>query len=325
MENQEFQFRPPNPQAFSRYMLIGIVAVVVISAITSSYYTVNTDEKGVVLRFGKYNRITEPGLHFKIPFGIETVQTPKYTTVFQEEFGFRTVRSGIESRYDGKRYMEESLMLCGDLSVADVEWIVQYRVIDPRDFLFNVRNPQRVIRDVSEAVMRMIVGDSSVDEVLTDRRVEINMLSAEKMQETLNTYRSGLQIVAVRLQDVNPPESVKHAFNEVNAAQQEKERLINTARKQYNEIIPRTRGQAQQLVKQAEAYAIQRVNNAKGDASRFTQIYDEYKDSKDVTRRRMYLESMGAVLPTLKTKYIIDEDIKSLVPFMKMGEQEDGK
>ena len=325
MENQEFHFRPPNPQAFSRYMLIGIVAIAVISAITSSYYTVNTDEMGVVLRFGKFNRIVEPGLHFKIPFGIESAQTPKYTTVFQEEFGFRTTKSGIETRYDGKRYIEESLMLCGDLSVADVEWIVQYRVNSPKDYLFNIRNPQRIIRDVSEATMRLIVGDSSVDEVLTDRRVEINALAAEKMQETLNKYQSGLQVVAVRLQDVNPPESVKHAFNEVNAAQQVKERLINTARKNYNEIIPRTRGQAQQFIKQAEAYAVERVNNAEGDASRFTQIYEEYQNSKDVTRRRMYLEAMSELMPAVKTKYIIDEDIKGLVPFMRMGEQEDAK
>lgn len=325
MENQEFQFRPPSPQAFSRYMLIGIVVILLISVLTSSYYTVDTDEKGVVLRFGKFSRITEPGLHFKIPFGVETVQTPKYTTVFKEEFGFRTLKSGVESRYADKKYLEESLMLCGDLSVAEVEWIVQYRVIDPKKFLFNVRNPQRVIRDVAEAVMRNIVGDSSVDEVLTERRVDINNLAAVKMQEVLEGYDSGIKIEAVRLQDVNPPESVKHAFNEVNAAQQEKERLVNTARKQYNEIIPKTRGQAQQMVKYAQAYAIERVNNSEGDASRFTQIYEEYKNSKEVTRRRMYLEAMGEVLPGLEKKYIIDEDIKGLVPLMRLGEQENAK
>jgi modulator of FtsH protease HflK len=325
MENQQFQFRPPNPQAFSRYMMIGIIVILIISALTSSYYTVDTDEKGVVLRFGEFNRIADPGLHFKIPFGVETVETPKFTTVFKEEFGFRTLEAGVQSRYAEDRYSDESVMLCGDLSVADVEWIVQYRVIDPKDYLFNVRNPKKIIRDVSEAVMRTIVGDSSVDEVLTERRIEINALAAEQTQQILDDYSSGMKIEAVRLQDVNPPESVKHAFNEVNAAQQEKERMINSARRKYNEIIPKARGEAQQLVKQAHAYAIERVNNADGDASRFTQIYQEYKDSKDVTRRRMYLEAMGEVLPGLEKKYIIDEDIKGLVPFMRLGEQENAK
>ncbi len=322
---QEFQFRPPNPQAFTRYMLTGVIVIALISAISSSYYTVNTDEKGIVLQFGKFNRITDPGLHFKIPFGIETVQTPKYTTVFKEEFGFRTLQSGIESRFEDKKYLEESLMLCGDLSVADVQWIVQYRVMDPKDYLFNVRNPQRIIREVSEAVMRNIVGDSSVDEVLTERRIEINDMVAVKIQSVLDEYKSGIKIEAVRLQDVNPPESVKHAFNEVNAAQQEKERLINTARKKYNEIIPMTRGQAQQMIKYADAYAIERVNNAKGDASRFSQIFEEYKNSKDVTRRRMYLEAMGEVLPTVEKKYIIDDQVKGLIPFMRLGEQDNAK
>jgi membrane protease subunit HflK len=173
--------------------------------------------------------------------------------------------------------------------------------------------------------MRNIVGDSSVDEVLTERRVEINSLAAEQMQSILDDYQAGMSIVAVRLQDVNPPESVKHAFNEVNAAQQEKERMINSARKRYNEIIPKARGEAQQMINKAQAYAVERVNNSQGDASRFTQIYGEYKDSKDVTRRRMYLEAMGEALPELEKKYIIDEDIKGLVPFMRLGEQENAK
>ncbi len=325
MENQEFQFRPPNPQAFNRYMLIGVVVILVISVITSSYYTVNTDEKGVVLRFGEFNRVTNPGLHFKLPFGIETAKTPKFTTVFKEEFGFRTTKADVKSSYSQGRFDEESIMLCGDLSVADVEWIVQYKVNDPKDFLFNVRNPKRMVRDVSQAVMRNIVGDSSVDEVLTERRAEINVIAAKKIQENFDNYRSGLEIVAVKLQDVNPPESVKHAFNEVNAAQQEKERMVNTAKKEYNEIIPKTRGQAEQVLNQAEAYSVKRVNEADGDASRFTQIHEEYQNSKEITKKRMYLEAMGRLLPDVKTKYIIDEEIKGLVPFMKLGEQQDAK
>jgi membrane protease subunit HflK len=309
-------------QGSARLMLLGLVAVIIIGLLNGSFYTVNTDEKGVVTRFGKLSRSTDPGLHFKLPFGIEQVQTPKVKKVYKEEFGFRTLQAGIESSFAKNSYNDESIMLCGDLSVADVEWVVQYQISNPAYFLFNIRNHVKLLRDVSEAVMRSEVGDSSVDEVLTERRAIINDIAKSKMQTVLDNYDSGIRIVAVRLQDVNPPQDVKHAFNEVNAAQQDKERLENSARKEYNEIIPRTRGEAQQMVSQANAYAVERVNEAEGDAERFMKVYEAYKTNKAVTRQRMYIEAMNKIYPTLGSVTIIDEEVKSILPHLDLKSQD---
>lgn len=321
MENRDGYYRVVIPpiKNLNRYILGAVIVLVVLTLGFSSYYQVPTDSQGVVQRFGRFNRITDPGLRFKWPL-IETVQKPQVERIFKEEFGFTTLKAGVQSTY-GNRDQDVSLMLCGDLSVAEVEWIVQYKIGDAKQYLFNIRNPGKLIRDVAESVMRQVVGDSSVDEVLTLRRVEINVEAETKMQEVLNKYESGINIVAVKLQDVNPPESVKSAFNEVNASQQDKERLVNQALEEYNKVIPRARGEALQLVKQAEAYAIDRTNKATGDASRFSQIYAEYEQSKDVTRRRMYLESMDKVLPTIEKKYIVDESVKGLLPLMQLGEK----
>ena len=319
MDGEQIYYKTIPPIKLIRYIILVILGVFVLTALTTSFYTVATDEKGVVTRFGKFDRITEPGLHFKMPAPIELVQKPQVERIFKEEFGFKTLQAGVQSRYGGKN-QDESLMLCGDLSVAEVEWIVQYKISEPDKFLFNIRNPRKMIRDVAEAVMRNVVGDSSVDEVLTSRRVEINIQAEEKMQKILKSYSSGIQITAVKLQDVNPPEPVKPAFNEVNAAQQDREKFINSALEDYNKVIPRARGEAKQVVKQAEAYAINRTNTALGDASRFLQIWAEYKNSKDVTRRRLYLESMNRILPRLEKKYIIDDKVKGLLPLMNIGE-----
>ncbi len=310
---------PPQPADLLRYAWIAIVVVIAIVLGFLSYYVVPTDSKGVVQRFGRFNRITEPGLHLKWPL-IETVSKPQVERKFKDEFGYRTLQAGIQSKY-GKKNTEESLMLCGDLSVAEVEWTVQYQIGDPKLFLFNVRNPAKLIRDVAESVMRSVVGDSSVDEVLTSRRIEINIEAEQKMQAILDKYESGISIVAVILQDVNPPDRVKPAFNDVNASQQDRERLVNQALEEYNTIIPRARGEALQKVQQAEAYAVDRINTAQGDASRFNQIYAEYKQSEDVTRRRMYLEGLGKVLPKIEKKYIVDDNVKGLLPLMQIGEE----
>ncbi|AQQ08456.1 Modulator of FtsH protease HflK [Sedimentisphaera cyanobacteriorum] len=310
---------------FSKYILLGIGAALIIGIINGSFYTVNTDERAVVTRFGKFSRTAEPGLHFKLPFGIESVSTPKVTTVFKEEFGFRTLKAGVESQYDRRDYSSESLMLCGDLSVADVQWIVQYRIIDPQKYLFNIRDHRKMLRDVAESVVRREVGDSSVDEVLTERRMEINELVEDGMQKILDDYESGLFVVTVKMQDVNPPDPVKHAFNEVNAAQQEKERLINSAKKEYNEIIPKKRGEAQKMVQQAEAYAVKRVNEAEGDAGRFREIYNNYKNSKEVTRTRMYLEAINEAFPEIGQINIMDKEVESLLPHMNINKKGESK
>ena len=321
MGKEDFFYRSIPPERVVKY-LVWIVPIVLLLALGStSFYMVNTDEEGVVQRFGKYVRTTQPGLHFKLPLGIEKVSTPQVTKVFKEEFGFRTRKAGVQTQYDKQRPQEEYLMLCGDLSVAEVEWIVQFRIKDAYEYLFNVRNPEKMLRDVSESVMRSVVGDSSVDEVLTSRRAEINIEAQTKMQELLDTYTVGLKVVAVKLQDVNAPEKVKPAFNDVNAAQQDKVRSVNRALEEYNKIIPKAGGEALQMVKQAEGYAIDRTNTALGDASRFLQIWTEYSLSKDVTRRRLYIEALGKVLPNLEKKYIIDDNVKGLLPLMNLGEK----
>ncbi|MCK5566079.1 MAG: FtsH protease activity modulator HflK [Planctomycetes bacterium] len=319
MDNEQIYYRTIPPVKLIRYIILVILGVFVLTALTTSFYTVATDEKGVVTRFGKFDRITEPGLHFKLPAPIELVQQPQVERIFKEEFGFKTLQAGVQSKFGAKNF-DESLMLCGDLSVAQVEWIVQYKISEADKFLFNIRNPRKMIRDVSEAVMRNVVGDSSVDEVLTSRRAEINIQVKERMQQILKLYQSGIQITDVILQEVNAPDLVKPAFDDVNAAEQDKDRYINTAREDYNKVIPKARGEAKQVIKQAEAYAIDRTNTALGDANRFLQTWTEYKNSKDVTRRRLYLESMNRILPKLEKKYIIDSDVKGLLPLMNIGE-----
>lgn len=320
MNGNRLYYQPISPEKILKHAAWIIPLIVILLVAGISVYVVNTDAKGVVQRFGKFVRITEPGIHLKLPWPIEKVQKPQVERIFKEEFGFSTLQAGIKSTY-GRKNLDESLMLCGDLSVAEVEWIIQYKIREPDKYLFNVRNPQKVIRDVSESVMRMVVGDSSVDEVLTARRIEINIETEQKMQHILDNYDIGIQVVTVKLQDVNPPEQVKPAFNEVNAAQQDKEKLINQAKEEYNKVIPKAHGQAVQMVKQARGYAIDRTNTAHGDAQRFNQIWAEYDKNKDVTRRRLYLESLEKVLPKLEKKYIIDEKVKGLLPIMNITEK----
>jgi len=214
-------------------------------------------------------------------------------------------------------------MLTGDLNVLVVEWIVQFRVKDPVKFLFNIRDPRGTIRSISEAVMRQVVGDNSVSEVLTTRRVEINIAVQEKLQEILDSYDSGIQIVTVKLQDVNPPDPVKPSFNEVNEAKQEKEKVINQAWEAYNKAIPTARGQAEKTIKKSEGYALNRINQAKGDAAKFIATWDAYKDSKDVTRKRLYLETMNEVIPKAGNKYIFDSDQKGILPLLRLDREGD--
>ncbi|HEG44627.1 MAG TPA: FtsH protease activity modulator HflK, partial [Phycisphaerales bacterium] len=289
MANEPIYYQTIPPRMIAKYATVAVVVMVVLSLLTTTFYQVNTDEKGVVQRFGKFVRVEDAGLCLKIPMGIETVKKIPVTRVFIEEFGFRTLKAGIESKFRTKGYESESLMLCGDLSVADVSWSVKYKIAKPKDYIFNVRNPQKIIRDAAESVMRSAIGDSSVDEVLSERRSEINNEAKENMQRILDSYGTGV-IVEVTLQEVTPPSAVKSAFNEVNIAQQDKERLKKEAEKEYNTVVFKADGQAKQMKQQAQAYAVERVNEASGDANRFTQIWQEYSQSKDVTRRRLYLE-----------------------------------
>ena len=300
-----------------RVILVIVILLAVAMALTSMY-TVEADEVAVVLRFGKYIDTTPPGLRFKLPLGIDQVIGVPVQRVFKEEFGFRTLRAGVRTQYDPRDYSDESLLLTGDLNIADVEWVVQYQISEPRKFLFDIRDVTRSLRDLSEAVMRTVVGDRTVTEVLTVGRIEIAAEVKQRLQELLDLYNTGLLLVNVTLQDVNPPETVKPSFNAVNEAKQEKEKLINEARTDYNESVPKAKGVARQQILEAEGYALKRVNEARGDADRFNAIRQEYQNAKAVTRRRLYLEAMNAVLPKVKEIYVIDSESSAPLPILQL-------
>ncbi|MBL7130126.1 MAG: FtsH protease activity modulator HflK [Candidatus Omnitrophica bacterium] len=298
-----------------------ILVIVILLGLKGAIYSIGPDEVGVVQRFGKYVTTTSPGLHVKLPFGIDKAIPVKVKKIFKEEFGVRTVSAGIKTQYARGDYSDESLMLTGDLNIIDVRWIVQFRVKDPVKLLFKIRNPRDVIRDISEVVMRRLVGDYRVDEVLTTMREEIDHLAQVELQEILDYYDTGIQIVTVKLQDVNPPDEVKPAFNEVNEAKQEKERVINQAWEAYNKTIPRARGEAEKMIREAEGYGLGKINQAKGEADRFLSVLEEYKNAREVTKKRFYLETMTKVLPKAKQKYIIDSKQTSILPLLNIGEK----
>jgi membrane protease subunit HflK len=297
-------------------MLAGVSVLLLLVVALSTWYTVQPEETGVVQRFGAVTRTTGPGLHFKLPWGIERVTLVPTERVLKDEFGFRTAIPADRTRYAPQEFDQESLMLTGDLNVIDVEWIVQYRVDDPVAFLFNVREPRQTIRDVSEAIMRRIVGNRLGSDVLTVARVAVSTEVKEEMQKILDEYDTGVRLVTVELQDVTPPDPVKPAFNEVNEARQDKERMINQAQEAANREIPKARGEAVQTVTEAEGYAIERVNRSRGETDRFRAVLGEYRRAQDVTRRRLYLEALAAVLPQLKALYVVDGEQKALVPWL---------
>jgi len=301
-----------------RLITVGVIILAAIVFLVTGLYTVNPEEVGVIQRFGKYLSTTQPGLHFKIPFGVDKLTKVKVKHVFKEEFGFRTLQAGVRTKYSSQSYNQEAIMLTGDLNIADVEWIVQYRIKDPVKYLFNVRNVEETMHDVSESVVREVVGDRSVDEVIVLNRKEIADKSQVMLQEQLDIYNAGLEIVTINMQNVNPPKAVQPAFNNVNSAKQEKERIINEAWEKYNQVIPEAEGKSKRTVEEAEGYAIDRVNRANGDATRFIQMYNEYRYSKSVTRKRLYLEMMEKILPNVEKKYIIDDKQSSILPLLNL-------
>ena len=283
-----------------------------------SIFQISTEEVGVITRFGRYVRQVEPGLNLKIPFA-EVVYKVPVERQQKLEFGFRTTRAGVNTQYsESSSTKDESLMLTGDLNLAEVEWVVQYRVDNAYNNLFKVRNPESTLRDISEAAMRQIVGDRTVNEVLTVGRTEIGSKLQELIQQICREYSMGIKIEQVVLQDINPPEPVKAAFNAVNEAQQEKETLINQAKSEYNKVIPKARGQAEETVQQAEGYAAERVNNADGEAARFTELYNEFVKAPEVTKRRIYLETMSNVIPKIGNVVITDQKGNNVLPLLQM-------
>jgi len=299
-----------------------VVAVFILILLASSVYQIRPEEIGVILRFGKFVRTTEPGLHVKIPLGIEQLWKVPVQRQLKMEFGFRTVTPGIRTEYRvTPASQREAVMLTGDLNVAVVEWIVQYKVKDAYNYLFKIRDVDSTFRYMNEAVVRKVVGDNSVDEVITVGRARIEAEAREELQNLCNLYEIGIEVNQLKLQDVNPPDPVKPSFNEVNEALQEKERKINEAYAEYNQEIPKAKGEAEQMIRGAEGYAMERVNNAQGDANRFRAIYTEYARAPLVTRKRLYLETIIQILPKISKKIIFDEKQQNILPLLNLGEE----
>lgn len=315
--------RPPAPATGSGKggAMAGMVGLGLLALwfVLSTYYTVQPEERAVVKRFGKVVNIADPGLHFKMPFGIDTVQLIATERVLKQEFGFRTAGSDDgRTVYEPGDHPDESLMLSGDLNIVDVEWVVQYRIADPMKYLYGMREATRSLRDISESVMRRAVGNRLGSEVLTTARVEIANLAREEIQEAMDRYGTGIQVVTVELQDVVPPRAVQPAFNEVNEARQERERMINEATKQANQVIPRAQGEANRTIAEAEGYATERVNGALGETARFRSILAEYRQAPEVTRTRMYLETVDDVLPRIGSIVVVQDGKASPLPLLRL-------
>jgi membrane protease subunit HflK len=303
-----------------RVIVIGLLVILGLVFVASMIFTVEPEEVGVVLRFGKFTRTADPGLNFKLPAPVEQVYKVPIQRQLKQEFGFRTTRASVRTEYSQNTFNNEALMLTGNLNVAVVEWIAQYRVADPLLYLFRVRNVDKTFRDMNEAMMRAVVGDRSVTEVLTTGRQEIEDEVKVRLQELCDQYETGIVVDQIVLQDVNPPDQVKASFNEVNQAEQERERAINEARSEYNRVIPRTRGEALQMIEQAQGYAVDRVNRARGDVVLFEEVLAAYRRAPEVTRRRIYLETMEAIYPKIKTKLILDDTLEGILPLMQLGQ-----
>ncbi|MBP9853652.1 MAG: FtsH protease activity modulator HflK [Candidatus Omnitrophica bacterium] len=309
-----------NLSRLSAWMPLVFIAFVILFFTMTSFYSVEQDEVGVIRRFGKYVRTTEPGLHWKLPFNIEQLDKVKSKRIFKEEFGFRTSNLESKTEYSTTSFDDEALMLTGDLNVLDVSWIVQFKVMDPVQLLFSVKNPVVTVRDLSEAVMRQIIGDYSVSEVLSTRKNEIIDQVRIKLQEALDSYKSGIQITKLELQEVLPPAPVNKSFNEVNQAEQEREKVINQSWEAYNKAVPQARGQAEKTIREAEGYALSRINIAKGDAEKFIETWNAYKDAKDVTRRRMYLETFEDILPKAGKIFVFEPKANNVFPLLNLNE-----
>ena len=310
------------PKINTGLLKIGILGVLVIIVLATAFYQIGPEEMGVILRFGKFVRTTDPGLHLRLPLGIEQLRKVPVQRQLKMEFGFRTTDPGIRTEYrvtpDSSR---EARMLTGDLNVVDAEWIVQYKIKDAYNYLFKIRDVNSTFRYMNEAVIREIIGDNSVDEVITVGRARIAMEAKDKLQTLCDLYEIGIEVNQLIFQNVDPPEPVQPSFNEVNESQQQKERKINEAWSEYNQEIPKAMGEAEQMIRAAEGYAMARVNNAQGDAERFKAVYREYARAPLVTRKRLYLETILAIMPQIEKKVIFDEKQQSILPLLNLNKE----
>ena len=310
-----------NPPDWPRLQVLKWVLPALLAVILefTMYFTVPPDSQGVVLRFGRFSSIEEPGLHFKLPLGIDSVETVPVKRQLKLEFGFGTPGATNARQLSASRRSREleKSMVTGDLNAALVEWVVQYRIDDPRSFLFKVRAPEQTLRDLSEAVMREVIGDRTVDEVITTGRQEIEDRALQRLREMAADYELGIKIDQLQLKNVNPPREVQNSFNEVNKAQQDREQMINVANGEYNKVVPRAKGEAEQEISEAEGYKLKRVNEAQGDAAAFTAVLSEYLKAPDVTRKRLYMETMAEVIPGLSGTWIVDDSVTQLLPMVQ--------
>ncbi|MEI6534401.1 MAG: FtsH protease activity modulator HflK [Verrucomicrobiaceae bacterium] len=315
----------PMPQPFAGFhlnlklIIPGLIVFLLLIGSFTSFYTIPADSDGVVQRFGKYKESVGPGLHFKIPFGVDSVTVVPLLRQLKMEFGFATPgATNRDQSSDSREQEEERSMVTGDLNAAQVEWVVQYDIRSPSDYLFNVRSPGPTLRDFSESVMREVVGDRTVDEVLTYGRAEIEADAMKKLSESVEKLGMGLRVIQVQLTRVHPPPPVQRSFDEVSRAQQEKQQMINVAEGEYNKVVPRASGEATQKLSEAEGYAVKRINEAQGDVARFKALLEQYEKAPDVTRQRLYFETMSEVIPNLGSKIILDSDAKQFLPLMNL-------
>jgi membrane protease subunit HflK len=302
-------------------IILGVVVIAIIGVFATSFFVVDQTEEAVLLTLGRYTKTVGAGLHFKFPLGIQQNYNVKTRVVQTEQFGFRTAQAGVQTRYEERSYPEESTMLTGDLNIVDVEWIIQYRIKDPKAWLFNMDDRPKTIRDISQSVINMLVGDRTILDVIGPQRTLIEEAGTQLMNETLNGYGLGVEIIAVRLQNIVPPAGVQAAFEDVNMAQQDMNRLINEGKEAYNKEIPRARGEADQVVQIARGYAAERVNRANGDVARFVSVYDEFRKAPDVTRDRLYYEMMEAVFALETGTDLIDRELGNFIPLKNLGGQ----
>ena len=307
-----------NRPSAAQIAAIVIGALLLIAVLMTFSYTVGAESEGVVLRFGKFFKTVEPGLHFKLPLGIDAVTVLPIRRQLKLEFGFSTAgyTNPIQAGQDPE---EEKSMVTGDLNAALVEWVVQYRIEDPRQYLFDVRNPEGTLRDLSEAAMREVIGDRTVDELITIGRQDIEIEALARMQELSKRYHLGIRVDQVQLKNVNPPSQVQASFNEVNKAQQDRENAINIANGEYNKVIPKAKGQADQTIRGAEGYRFKRVNEAEGDVAAFSAVLQQYVKAPEITRTRLYLETMSEILPQMGQKIIVDESLRQLLPILPLS------
>lgn len=317
----QFPGMPPVPL---RWITTGLLVAAAIFLAWTAFYTVPAESEGVVLRLGRFSHVVPSGLHFKVPFGVDTVRIVPVKRQLKQEFGFGSAdATNVSQSSPEAEWEEEKSMVTGDLNAVLVEWVIQYRIDRPDHYLFNVRNADATLRDASESVMREVVGDRTVDEVITIGRQEVEDHALQRLQAVTASYSMGIKIDQVQLKNVNPPQKVQASFNEVNQAQQERARAINVANGEYNKSIPRARGRAAQAVREAEGYAQKRVNEAEGDISKFNALLAEYSKSPEVTRQRIYLETMAQILPNVKNKVILAEQLKGVLPLLNLRGMEE--